>query len=97
MNMWRKYGDHTPQTITRDNQPYLYLAPFPQDKLDGMEMMMQKKTPINTRLLRLVITCSIFKSVKLYDAFFIRSTMNSSQVIEFTNSPADKNRKGNAD
>jgi hypothetical protein len=32
------YGDHTPVTVTRDIQPYLYLRPVPQGQLDGMEM-----------------------------------------------------------
>ena len=31
------YGDHTPQTVNRDIQPYLYLRPIPQGQLDGME------------------------------------------------------------
>ena len=32
------YGDHTPVTVMRDIQPYLYLRPIPQSQLDGMEM-----------------------------------------------------------
>lgn len=31
------YGDHTPETVTRDIQPYLYLRPIPQGQLDRME------------------------------------------------------------
>lgn len=31
-------GDHTPQTITRDIQPFQYLRPIPQGQLDAMEM-----------------------------------------------------------
>ncbi|MGE4586077.1 MAG: RagB/SusD family nutrient uptake outer membrane protein [Mangrovibacterium sp.] len=34
----KNYGDHTPVTVTRDIQDYLYLRPIPQDQLDGMEM-----------------------------------------------------------
>ena len=30
------YGDHTPQTITRNIQPYLYLRPIPQGQIDAM-------------------------------------------------------------
>jgi len=30
-------GDHTPVTVTRNIQPYLYLRPIPQGQLDGME------------------------------------------------------------
>ena len=33
-----KSGDHTPVTVTRDIQSYLYLRPIPQGQLDGMEM-----------------------------------------------------------
>lgn len=32
------YGDHTPQTITRDIQPYLYLRPIPINQLNNMQM-----------------------------------------------------------
>ena len=32
------YGDHTPQTVTRDIEDYLYLRPIPQGQLDGLEM-----------------------------------------------------------
>jgi hypothetical protein len=32
------YGDHTPQTVTRNIQPYLYLRPIPQSQIDGLEM-----------------------------------------------------------
>lgn len=31
------YGDHTPQTINRNIEPYLYLRPIPQGQIDGME------------------------------------------------------------
>lgn len=31
------YGEHTPQTITRTIEPYLYLRPIPQGQLDAME------------------------------------------------------------
>ena len=31
------YGDHTPQTVTRNIEPYLYLRPIPQGQLDRME------------------------------------------------------------
>ncbi|MCF4101099.1 RagB/SusD family nutrient uptake outer membrane protein [Gillisia sp. M10.2A] len=31
------YGDHTPQTITREIEPYLYLRPIPQSQLDALE------------------------------------------------------------
>lgn len=37
------YGDHTPATITRKIQPYLYLRPIPQGQLDGMEMTDEEK------------------------------------------------------
>jgi starch-binding outer membrane protein, SusD/RagB family len=33
-----KYGDHTPQTITRNIQPYLYLRPIPIGQLNNMQM-----------------------------------------------------------
>lgn len=32
------YGDHTPQTVTRNIQPFLYLRPIPQGQLDAMQM-----------------------------------------------------------
>lgn len=32
------YGDHTPTTVTRNIQPYLYLRPIPQGQLDAMQM-----------------------------------------------------------
>jgi len=32
------YGDHTPQTVKRNIQPYLYLRPIPQSQIDGLEM-----------------------------------------------------------
>jgi hypothetical protein len=31
------YGDHTPQTVTRNIQPHHYLRPIPQGQLDAME------------------------------------------------------------
>ncbi len=31
------YGDHTPQTITRQIEPYLYLRPIPQGQLEAMQ------------------------------------------------------------
>lgn len=31
------YGQHTPATITRNIQPYLYLRPIPQSQIDAME------------------------------------------------------------
>jgi starch-binding outer membrane protein, SusD/RagB family len=37
------YGDHTPATVTRTIQPYLYLRPIPQGQLDGMEMTPEEK------------------------------------------------------
>lgn len=38
------YGDHTPETITRDIKPYHYLRPIPQGQLDGMEMSEAEKS-----------------------------------------------------
>lgn len=32
------YGDHTPQTVTRNIQPFHYLRPIPQNQLDAMEV-----------------------------------------------------------
>jgi hypothetical protein len=32
------YGDHTPQTVTRDIQDYLYLRPIPLGQLNNMQM-----------------------------------------------------------
>jgi hypothetical protein len=32
------YGDHTPVTVTRTIQPYLYLRPIPDAQIQGMEM-----------------------------------------------------------
>jgi hypothetical protein len=32
------FGDHTPTTVTRNIQPYLYLRPIPQGQLDAMQM-----------------------------------------------------------
>ena len=37
-------GDHTPQTVTRNIQKYLYLRPIPQDQVDKMEMTSDEKT-----------------------------------------------------
>jgi hypothetical protein len=37
------YGDHTPKTITRNIQPYLYLRPIPQGQIDGMEATTSQK------------------------------------------------------
>jgi len=37
------YGDHTPQTVTRNIQPYLYLRPIPQGQIDGMDMSAEEK------------------------------------------------------
>ena len=37
------YGDHTPETITRNIQPYHYLRPIPQGQLDGLEMTEAEK------------------------------------------------------
>lgn len=31
-----KYGDHTPQTITRSIKPYMYLRPIPQIQIDAL-------------------------------------------------------------
>lgn len=33
------YGNHTPQTFTRNIQPYHYLRPIPQSQLDAMNEM----------------------------------------------------------
>ncbi|MDE3251369.1 MAG: RagB/SusD family nutrient uptake outer membrane protein, partial [Bacteroidota bacterium] len=38
------YGNHTPQTVTRNIQAYLYLRPIPQGQLDGMEGTPDSKT-----------------------------------------------------
>ncbi|MCJ8165321.1 RagB/SusD family nutrient uptake outer membrane protein [Pontibacter sp. E15-1] len=38
------YGDHTPQTITRNIQPYHYLRPIPQIQLDRMDMTAAEKS-----------------------------------------------------
>ncbi|HKI45577.1 MAG TPA: RagB/SusD family nutrient uptake outer membrane protein [Balneolales bacterium] len=32
------YGDHKPETITRDIKPYLYLRPIPQGQIDALQM-----------------------------------------------------------
>ncbi|MBF9252576.1 RagB/SusD family nutrient uptake outer membrane protein [Pontibacter sp. 172403-2] len=37
------YGDHTPQTITRHIEPYLYLRPIPQGQLDAMDLDVAEK------------------------------------------------------
>lgn len=37
------YGQHTPQTVTRNIQPFHYLRPIPQGQLDGMEMTADEK------------------------------------------------------
>ncbi|MDR0538701.1 MAG: RagB/SusD family nutrient uptake outer membrane protein [Tannerellaceae bacterium] len=36
-------GDHTPQTVNRNIQPFHYLRPIPQGQLDGMEMTEDQK------------------------------------------------------
>ncbi len=33
-----RYGNHTPQTVSRNIQPYLYLRPIPLGQLDAMQM-----------------------------------------------------------
>ncbi len=38
------YGDHTPVTVTRTIQPYLYLRPIPDAQIQGMEMTADEKT-----------------------------------------------------
>lgn len=38
------YGDHTPQTFTRNIQPYNYLRPIPQSQLDGLDLSEVEKT-----------------------------------------------------
>lgn len=37
------YGDHTPVTVTRTIQPYLYLRPIPDAQIQGMEMTADEK------------------------------------------------------
>lgn len=37
------FGDHTPQTVTRNIQPNLYLRPIPLAQLDGMDMSAEEK------------------------------------------------------
>jgi hypothetical protein len=37
------YGDHTPVTVTRTIQPYLYLRPIPDAQIQGMEMTTDEK------------------------------------------------------
>lgn len=39
----RQYGDHTPQTVTRNIEPYHYLRPIPIGQLDAMEMTEAEK------------------------------------------------------
>ena len=36
-------GDHTPKTVTRNIQPFLYLRPIPQGQLDGMQASVADK------------------------------------------------------
>ena len=38
------YGNHTPSTVTRNIQPYLYLRPIPQGQLDAMQSGAADKT-----------------------------------------------------
>lgn len=38
-----RYGDHTPATVSRSIQPYLYLRPIPQSQLDAMEISPEEK------------------------------------------------------
>ncbi len=38
-----QYGDHTPLTIERDIQPYLYLRPIPQSQLDALLVSEEEK------------------------------------------------------
>ncbi|MCK9160325.1 MAG: RagB/SusD family nutrient uptake outer membrane protein [Bacteroidaceae bacterium] len=40
----KNYGDHTPVTVSRTIDSYLYLRPIPQGQLDGMEMTTDEKT-----------------------------------------------------
>lgn len=37
------YGDHTPQTVTRNIQPHLYLRPIPQGQIDALDMSATEK------------------------------------------------------
>jgi hypothetical protein len=37
------FGDHTPQTVTRNIQPYHYLRPIPQGQLDALEVSADEK------------------------------------------------------
>jgi hypothetical protein len=37
------YGRHTPETTTREIEPYHYLRPVPQGQLDGLEMTDEEK------------------------------------------------------
>lgn len=37
------FGDHTPQTVTRNMQPYHYLRPIPITQLDALEMTSAEK------------------------------------------------------
>ncbi len=36
-------GDHTPISVTRNIQPYLYLRPIPQSQIDAMEVSAEEK------------------------------------------------------
>lgn len=38
------YGNHTPQTVTRNIKPYHYLRPIPQSQLDDMDMTPAEKS-----------------------------------------------------
>ncbi len=38
-----RYGDHTPQTVTRNIQPYHYLRPIPINQLDAMDLSPAEK------------------------------------------------------
>ena len=37
------YGDHTPQTVTREIPDFLYLRPIPTGQLEGLEMTAEEK------------------------------------------------------
>lgn len=37
------FGDHTPELVTRNIQPYHYLRPIPQGQIDAMEMSAEEK------------------------------------------------------
>lgn len=38
------YGDHTPETVSRNIEPYLYLRPIPQGQLDALQMNEAEKS-----------------------------------------------------